>query len=42
MTMRVVSLAMVVLVGVVGLVLVCWSYGALGPVWLLQALPWCS
>jgi hypothetical protein len=42
MTMRAVSRAMIALACVAGLALVAWGYGALGPVWFLQALPWCS
>jgi hypothetical protein len=42
MTLRWLARAMVVLLGTAGLALVAWSYGALGPVWLLQALPGCA
>lgn len=42
MTMRGLAKAIVALACIAGLALVAWSYGALGPVWLLQALPACG
>lgn len=41
MTLRRLVRALVVLLGTAGLLLLAWSYRALGPVWLLQALPGC-
>jgi hypothetical protein len=42
MTTRRLVRALLVLFGTAGLALVARSYDALGPVWLLQALPGCA
>lgn len=42
MTVRAISRALLSLAGAAGLALLCWSYGALGPVWLLPGLPGCG
>lgn len=42
MTLRTLGAALAAAAGVALLVLAFWGYGAIGSVWLVQALPWCS